>query len=95
MEKIPKDINAKLFKVKYNTDEICHLKVIDETKCLQCIDKPCTIVCPANVYNYNEAEKKLTISYEKCLECGACRLICKNIDWKYPRGGKGVIFKSS
>ena len=75
--KQPEKIEDKLFKLKYKTDTVCHL-LPESSKCLQCIDKTCTIICPANVYNYNEAEKKLTVSYEKCLECGACRLICKN-----------------
>jgi len=31
-----------------------------------------------------------------CLECGTCRIICddyRNVDWEYPRGGYGVLFK--
>lgn len=91
---IPENIENKLYKVKYKTDSKCHLNP-NNSKCLQCIDKVCTIICPANVYNYNETEKKLTVSYEKCLECGACKLICKNIEWVYPSSGKGVNFKNS
>lgn len=93
-KKIPENIDNKLFKNKYKTDDDSHL-CPDESKCLHCIDRVCTIVCPAKVYNYNEMEKKLTVSYEKCLECGACKIICKHINWKYPKGGKGVIFKNS
>ncbi len=88
------NVDKKLAKVKYKTDGKCHLEP-DEAKCLQCLEKVCTIVCPAGVYNYNETEKKLTVSYEKCLECGACRVLCKNISWKYPNGGKGVVYKNS
>lgn len=87
-------LDDKLYKVKYVTDSECHLNP-DESKCLQCIEKICTIICPANVYNYNESEKKLTVSYEKCLECGACRIACRHINWKYPRSGKGVVYKNS
>ncbi len=93
-QKQPKNIEDKLFKLKYKTDSACHLTP-DDSKCLQCIEKICTIVCPANVYNFNESEKKLTVSYEKCLECGACRIACKCIKWSYPKSGKGVIFKNS
>lgn len=89
-----KKIEDKLYTLKYNTDETSHL-IPDLSKCLQCQEKTCTIVCPANVYCYNETEKKLTVSYEKCLECGACRIACEHINWKYPKSGKGVNFKKS
>ena len=89
-----KKIEDKLFTLKYKTDSFNHLKP-DESKCLHCIEKTCTIICPANVYNYNEQDKKLTVSYEKCLECGACRIACKHIEWEYPKGGMGVNFKHS
>ena len=91
-EKKYENIDNKLYKVKYKTDEHCHLKP-DEQKCLQCVEKICTIICPARVYNYNETEKKVTVSYEKCLECGACKIACKNLEWSYPKGGKGVVYK--
>ena len=108
-EKMPEKIEDKLFSVKYKTDAHCHLQP-DESKCLQCLEKTCTIVCPANVYLqclektctivcpanvycYNETEKKLVVSYEKCLECGACRIACKHLKWEYPKSGKGVQFK--
>ena len=74
-EKMPEKIEDKLFSVKYKTDAHCHLQP-DESKCLQCLEKTCTIVCPANVYCYNETEKKLVVSYEKC-NCmsGECLLL--------------------
>jgi ferredoxin like protein len=31
-----------------------------------------------------------------CLECGTCRVICSehtNVEWEYPRGGYGILFK--
>ncbi len=93
-DKIPENLDDKLFKLKYKTDSENHL-VPDESKCLQCIEKICTIICPANVYNYSESERKMTVSYEKCLECGACRIACRHISWKYPRSGKGVVYKNS
>lgn len=89
-----KKIEDKLYTLKYKTDSQSHLDP-DQSKCLQCLEKPCTIVCPANVYNYSETEKKITVSYEKCLECGACKLTCKHLKWTYPKSGKGVIFKKS
>jgi len=89
-----KKIEDKLYTLKYKIDSKSHL-IPNETKCLQCNEKTCTIVCPANVYCYDETNKKLTVSYEKCLECGACKIACEHIQWSYPQSGKGVIFKKS
>lgn len=92
--KIPENIEDKLSKVKYVCDLESHLNP-DQNKCLKCKNKSCTHVCPANVYTWNEQEKVLTVNYENCLECGACRIACdkKCIDWKYPKPGCGVTFK--
>jgi ferredoxin like protein len=34
-------------------------------------------------------------SFEGCLECGSCRMICDRgaIDWTLPRGGFGVCYE--
>lgn len=88
------NLDGKLFKDTFKTPDSSHLAP-EEEQCLQCLEKVCTIICPARVYNYNESQKKLTVSYEKCLECGACRIACKYIRWKYPEGGKGVVYKNS
>ena len=38
---------------------------------------------------------KVDLVVDGCLECGTCRLVCdaKNVDWNYPRGGFGILFK--
>jgi len=36
------------------------------------------------------------LSTDGCLECGTCRLLCSehhNVEWSYPRGGYGVLYK--
>lgn len=94
-EKKQVNINDKLSKVKYVPDETaCHLTP-DEKQCLLCTSKVCTFVCPAQVYEWDEENKKLVIGYENCLECGACRIACEKqcIKWEYPKGNKGVTFK--
>ena len=93
-ENIKMTIDDKLFKVKCNPSESCHL-IIDAEKCKNCKVKSCTFVCPANVYEWDEENKKIIIGYENCLECGACRIACeeKAIDWEYPKGDSGVTFK--
>ena len=38
----------------------------------------------------------VTLITDGCLECGSCRVICNefmNVDWEYPRGGHGILFK--
>lgn len=86
------DINLKLSKVKINSDEKSHLEVDNEI-CKNCKLKICTKICPAKVYEWTNAQEKLIINYENCLECGACRIACekKCLNWKYPQ--KGVTFK--
>jgi ferredoxin like protein len=86
-------IEEKLYLVRYNTDEESHLEIISQEVCEKCADKPCTFMCPAKVYKWNG--EMTTVSYEGCLECGACRFSCpyENISWNYPRGGFGVCFK--
>ena len=55
----------------------------------------CTTVCPAKVYEWEGAHKKIIVNYENCIECGACRMLCPflNIDCDWPRGGFGVAYK--
>ena len=91
-----KSIQDKLGTIKYNCDEKAHL-IVDLAKCANCKDKPCTHVCPAAVYNYDENLKEITVQYENCLECGACRIVCPYdaIGWEYPSSGCGVIFKNN
>lgn len=88
-------IDDKLFTVKYKPDVVSHLRP-DFEKCKSCISKICTTICPAKVYEWDDLESKLTVNYENCLECGACRIACEKdcIDWEYPKGNKGVTFKN-
>lgn len=96
LNKIPENIDDKLFKVKYTCDSESHIKP-DFEKCKTCKSKICTIICPAKVYEWDEEKQKLFVGFENCLECGACRIGCekKCIDWKHPKAGFGVTFKNS
>lgn len=89
------NINEKLSTLKYNKDTESHL-TIDNDICLKCEKKFCTYICPADVYEWNEETKSMTIRYENCLECGACKIACeqKNIEWKYPNAQYGVKYKN-
>ena len=71
-----------------------HLKIIDQSVCLRCQEKPCTATCPVDNYQ-TEADGRTTIYWDSCIECGTCRVICpyENISWKYPAGGFGVSYR--
>jgi len=88
-------IEDKLYTTRYKVDKFTHLKIADNTICLKCEGKPCTIFCPAAVYVWDEEEKHIRVVYEGCLECGSCRIGCPytNITWNFPRGGFGVQYK--
>jgi ferredoxin like protein len=52
-------------------------------------------LCPAGCYTLN-AKGQVEITPDGCLECGTCRVLGEptgDIEWTYPRGGYGVLFK--
>lgn len=52
-------------------------------------------ICPAGCYRKDE-EGRVEVVADGCMECGSCRIICQEtgeIDWFWPRGGYGVLFK--
>ncbi|MGX5666680.1 ferredoxin family protein [Rhizobium daejeonense] len=54
-----------------------------------------TKVCPARCYEQND-KGQVEITADGCMECGTCRVLCEpsgEIEWNYPRGGYGVLFK--
>lgn len=54
-----------------------------------------TWVCPAKCYEETDTGQ-VEISADGCMECGTCRVLCEasgEIEWDYPRGGFGVLFK--
>ena len=88
-------LEDKLFLVTFNADTESHLIIKDQAVCLKCKDKPCISGCPAGCYEHEEEKNEVLVSFEGCLECGTCRIICPyaNISWRYPRGGFGVKYK--
>lgn len=89
-------IEDKLFLNRFQADKHSHLKIVDKDACLKCDNKPCTYICPAKVYVWNETENQIMTAYEGCVECGSCRYACPPgvIDWRNPRGGFGIIYKN-
>lgn len=52
-------------------------------------------VCPAGCYETND-RGQVEVAPDGCMECGTCRIIAEetgDIEWNYPRGGYGVLFK--
>ena len=89
-------VEEKLGLLTFKNDHQSHIEIFDANICLtKCKDKPCTTVCPAKVYDWDESQKKIVLGYENCIECGAARMMCpyQNIKWEPPRGGFGVSYK--
>ena len=87
------NLDEKLFTVRRKPLKESHIK-IDPELCLSCLKRACTYVCPAGVYEWNEIDGRIDISYENCLECGTCRVACAmgSIEWSNPVWGAGVSY---
>ena len=65
--------------------------VVNTDICKNCIDKPCTKVCPAGTYE-EDKEKTLIVHYERCVECGAALLACPYGALKFHYSKKQVYY---
>ncbi len=92
----PAAIERKLALINYNVDrDRAHIRIIDNDTCLKCTRQQCINCCPANCYSPQE-DGHVVFSYEGCVECGTCRIVCNefhNVEWTYPRGGFGVQYR--
>ncbi len=51
--------------------------------------------CPARCYGLTDGGQ-VEVTVDGCMECGTCRVIAEpsgDIEWSYPRGGYGVLYK--
>lgn len=95
------NIDEKLGLLTYKADHHnAHIRIrnadASTSPCVKdCKEKPCTFICPAKVYVWEDSAKKIVVNYENCIECGACRMLCPhdNIACEWPRGGFGVAYK--
>jgi ferredoxin like protein len=88
-------IDDVLMSLKYYVDENeTHLRILDPQTCVDCKEKGCLYFCPVGVYR-EDSSGGVQISYQSCIECGSCRVMCphNNVFWKFPRGGFGVAYK--
>jgi len=92
----PAAIERKLAHNTYNVDASrAHIRIIDHDVCLHCVRQQCINCCPANCYVPAD-DGRVIFSYEGCVECGTCRIVChefRNIEWTYPRGGFGIQYR--
>ena len=88
-------VEDKLFQNRYLVDAgRCHIKVRPHTTPTPALTALLT-ACPARCYELN-AGGQVEITADGCVECGTCRIIGEpsgDIEWNYPRGGYGVLFK--
>lgn len=88
-------IDDVLMSLKYYVDEHeAHLRLLNPEVCVTCQGKECLFFCPVGVYR-QDPSGGIQISYQSCIECGSCRVMCphNNVFWKFPRGGYGVAYK--
>jgi ferredoxin like protein len=87
-------IEDRIAQIRYVLDAKTPHIIINNTICKNCSSKPCLYVCPVQNYRLDE-EGRVTFSWEACVECGACRLVCEAdaISWNYPRGGFGICYR--
>ena len=89
-------LSERLGATAFDSDKVTHLKLSDPGLCQKCASRACIPVCPAQVYAWEE--NHLRVSYENCLETGACRVACQELGnhaliWAFPAGGKGVKYR--
>ena len=78
-------IAERIAKLKYNDDNISHIKVSNPKDEFM---KKMVILCPTKCYSIEKDE--VMLQHEGCIECGTC---AEDTDWKHPRGEKGVNFQ--
>jgi ferredoxin like protein len=87
-------IEDRVAKIRYVLDSQNPHIVINNTTCKTCSLKPCIYVCPVQNYKLDE-EGRVIFSWEACVECGACRIVCEAgaLTWNYPKGGFGICYR--
>jgi ferredoxin like protein len=88
----PMSIEDKLAVNKYDIDRDIHIKIREDI-CQICDRHYCLYACPADCYKL--VEGRIIFSYEGCLECGSCRIVCdrRAIEWILPRPGFGICYE--
>lgn len=92
--KISVNVDSYLAKNKYEVDEgNPHIEMVDDPDDIE-FDK-LVRVCPAALYKRRENGVK-SFDYSGCLECGTCRILCKDTiikKWENPAPSMGVSYR--
>lgn len=81
---------------KFSVDESNPHILVDKSICATCAARACLILCPARCYRLKDDQ--VNFEYAGCLECGTCRVMCKDrgiTSWNYPGATYGVTFRCS
>ena len=88
-------VEEKLFQNRYLVDAgRPHIKVRPHDKPSKAL-LSLTYTCPAGCYSVND-KGQVEITVDGCVECGTCRVVTAGtgeVQWSYPRGGFGVLYK--
>ena len=88
-------VEEKLFFNRYVVDSgRPHIKVYAHTTPSTAL-LTLTRVCPAGCFSLND-QGQVEVAPDGCMECGTCRVLTagtEELEWNYPRGGYGVLFK--
>lgn len=88
-------VEDKLFQNRYLVDAgRSHIKIRAHTVPSKAL-LSMTYTCPAGCYSQND-KGQVEIAADGCLECGTCRVVTAKtgeLEWNYPRGGFGVLYK--
>lgn len=88
-------VEEKLYNNRYMVDEgHPHIAIVSKGTPSKAL-KSLVTVCPAGCYA-EEDDGSVAVTPDGCLECGTCRVICAGtgeLQWDYPRGGYGILFK--
>jgi len=95
MSELVQGVEEKLFQNRYLIDSgKAHIKVVAHITPGPELLALLT-ACPAGCYELN-ATGQVEVRPDGCMECGTCRVIAEPsgaIEWSYPRGGYGILFK--
>ena len=87
----PTSVEDKLAVNKFDLDRDVHIQIREDI-CEKCESHPCLFACPSDCFKLTD--EHITFSYEGCLECGSCKIVCEEaIDWTLPRGGLGICYQ--
>lgn len=86
-------LDDKLFQNRYLVDEgRPHVRVRRAGPASPAL-RSLVALCPAGCWEQRD-DGTVAATLDGCLECGTCRIVCGgDLDWAYPRGGFGILYK--